>query len=597
MNTIPESIGSSESMRSVVLPRPEDWSRFRIGLLVLALVFCLHLAFMPWMVGHRLIQGLDNLILTGLKFSAGFLAFARARRDNVHTHAWRWFGAAFMLSGFGTVIWVVLQSGFGISLPFPSWADAALLCIIPTSAMALLSWPLAPEHARGRLRTALDGLVIACSVFFISWALILAPIFHAAHLSLMGKIVGLTYPMGLCVVLTILVFIGARNPSDFKGPFAFIGASILGLTIINLAFALLMLEGRYYTGHFLDLFWIPVFGLGGLAALCPHRTQSMLPLAKREQSPAWSSFLPLALPYFPGVASLIAVLFIFHRRPERMDLVLLWTGLILMLALLGRQVLAMLDIHDLSVTLDQKVRRRTERLKQLQDELSRAKRMQSLADMSAGVAHDFNNLIQLIQHGADQLELRLQTATADVIKHIAAIQSASDRAADMTRKLLASGRQQPMNIQTLHLNPLIVKLQNVLEEMLPENIVMKLKLSAEPLELESDPIQIEQVLLNLVSNARDAMPNGGAIKISTWLEDSGETLGLFACIEVADNGSGIPPEVIDRVFEPFFTTKELGRGTGLGLSTVWGIVTQSGGNIDLKSELGKGSTFTVKLPI
>ena len=261
--------------------------------------------------------------------------------------------------------------------------------------------------------------------------------------------------------------------------------------------------------------------------------------------------------------------------------------------------------HFVAVKEDITERKRAEEERAtLQEQLRQSQKMEAIGQLAGGVAHDFNNLLTVIK-GYSQLSLN-ETKESDPLRgNIEEIKKASDRAADLTRQLLAFSRRQIMEAKVLDLNALLQNLDKMLRRIIGEDIELVTSLGENLGTVKADPGQIEQVIINLAVNAKDAMPKGGRLTIetaNTELDDSyarahvAVTPGPYVMIAVSDTGTGMPPEVRDRVFEPFFTTKGKGKGTGLGLSTVYGIVKQSGGNIWIYSESGKGTTLKIYLP-
>jgi PAS domain S-box-containing protein len=242
--------------------------------------------------------------------------------------------------------------------------------------------------------------------------------------------------------------------------------------------------------------------------------------------------------------------------------------------------------------------------KQLEAQVLQMQKMESIGRLAGGIAHDFNNLLTVII-GNTGMASELLPPNHPALEDLQAIQAASQRAAGLTHQLLAFARKQILEPRVISLNGLIVDMDKLLRRLIREDIELVTLPAADLWQVKVDPGQIEQVLVNLVVNARDAMPNGGQLTIemrNVVLDDSyirshiSIIPGSYVMLAVSDTGVGMSPEVQARLFEPFFTTKEPGKGTGLGLATCYGIVKQSGGNIWVYSEVGHGTTVKVYLP-
>jgi len=240
----------------------------------------------------------------------------------------------------------------------------------------------------------------------------------------------------------------------------------------------------------------------------------------------------------------------------------------------------------------------------LEDQFRQAQKMEAVGRLAGGVAHDFNNLLMAILGYGELLRRRL-TGQEACLEDLREIEAAAQRAAALTRQLLALSRQQVMNPKVLDLNTVIVEMDKMLRRLIGEDIDLKTVPAAELWRVKADAGQVEQIVMNLVVNARDAMAGGGKLTIETanvTLEADcigGQAefkSGAYVMLAVTDTGTGMDAEVRSRIFEPFYTTKPTGEGTGLGLSTVHGIVTQSGGHIEVYSEVGHGTTFKVYFP-
>jgi signal transduction histidine kinase len=240
----------------------------------------------------------------------------------------------------------------------------------------------------------------------------------------------------------------------------------------------------------------------------------------------------------------------------------------------------------------------TDRLR-AQEELQRAYRMESIGKLAGGIAHDFNNVLTAVIGFAELARGRVQDETT--LHYIDGIIQAAERAANLNRQLLAYARRQVIQLSPLNLDVWLQNTLDILRRVLPENISLQTEVDPKLSAIQGDPNLLLQIVLNLVVNARDAMPNGGMIRITLQnktLRQPHQTVpaGRYVALSVADTGSGVPPEVLPHIFEPFFSTKPIGQGTGMGLAAVQGAVQQLGGFIEVQTELGKGTCFTVYFP-
>ena len=240
---------------------------------------------------------------------------------------------------------------------------------------------------------------------------------------------------------------------------------------------------------------------------------------------------------------------------------------------------------------------------ELEARLFEAEKLETIGRLAGGVAHDFNNMLTAIA-GHAELAQRHLSAEHPAADHIEQIVSAAMSAAGLTRQLLAFSRKQMVRPRALDVNAVVSDVERMLRRVIPEHIEVRLELDPDAGTVRMDASQLEQIVLNLAVNARDAMPSGGRLRIATGRVSLGaeraSSLGLapgaYVSLRVSDSGTGIADDVRGRIFEPFFTTKETGKGTGLGLATVLGVVEQNGGAIELHTELDRGTRFEVLLP-
>lgn len=243
---------------------------------------------------------------------------------------------------------------------------------------------------------------------------------------------------------------------------------------------------------------------------------------------------------------------------------------------------------------------------EMEAQLRQAQKMEAVGQLTGGIAHDFNNELSVIQLNAELLEQVLEDADPQVREDLQAIRNAARRAARTTAQLLGFSRQAPLEVRETDLGRLVREMERLIRRAVTERIRVEVACPEDLSRARVDPRAIEQTLLNLVTNARDAMEEGGVLRIQVQEVDLDAAYarrhpyvapGPYIRITVEDTGKGIPPEIRDRVFEPFFTTKPVGSGTGLGLSMVYGLVKQQGGHTHLLSEMGKGTTVELNFPV
>jgi nitrogen-specific signal transduction histidine kinase len=240
--------------------------------------------------------------------------------------------------------------------------------------------------------------------------------------------------------------------------------------------------------------------------------------------------------------------------------------------------------------------------KKIEDQLRQSQKMEAVGRLAGGVAHDFNNLLGIVTACSELLRSRVD---ANGLEYVDNIREAAKRGASLTRQLLAFSRRQPVQNQLLDVNERLKEVSKLLRPLMGDDVEIVLLPRSSSAIVEADPGQLDQVVMNLAVNSRDAMPHGGKLIIETGVFDFDEgfarehppmTAGRYVMVAISDNGTGMDEATRSRIFEPFFTTKEIGKGSGLGLATAYGIIKQSGGHVWVYSEPGHGTTFKIYLP-
>ncbi|MFC3643440.1 PAS domain-containing hybrid sensor histidine kinase/response regulator [Aquibium oceanicum] len=265
---------------------------------------------------------------------------------------------------------------------------------------------------------------------------------------------------------------------------------------------------------------------------------------------------------------------------------------------------ASLELQELNRTLATRVAEAVEERMAAESALRQAQKMEAVGQLTGGIAHDFNNMLAVVLSGLNLLEKRLSRGETDVQSYVDAARDAANRASKLTQRLLAFSRQQPLSPQPLNANRMVSEMSEILRRTLGETIQLETVLAGGLWRTKADANQLENAIINLAVNARDAMPDGGRLTIETancHLDDTyaaqhAVSPGQYVMVAVTDTGAGMSSDILAKAFEPFFTTKGVGKGTGLGLSQVFGFVKQSDGHIKIYSELGHGTTVKIYLP-
>jgi len=457
----------------------------------------------------------------------------------------------------------------------------------------LLGWPLSTQGRGERGKQALDGIIFAVALFFILWAVAWGDLFHQSHGPLAGKLLDLTFPAIYDLLAATCLYLSLRNPGSLRGPLGWVTLGVFLSFGQSLLWGYLSLGGGYHPGHLLEGFsyLIPVMKLAAPFSPRPVGT------ARRASDVEDHSILGSLLPYLPFGPALVIGIHRLLAGPRPGDVLLVWLAMVMVILLLVRQFVSVRDLHLFSRELERRVLERTRDLENSQAALVRTQRMNLLATLGAGLAHDFNNMLGAVCNYSEMAIMEAEEGGADLPGHLAKIHGLSRKAADLASHLMEFGRNAERSPEAFDLGVKVEDLGPMLRSLLPRSVSLSIQAWPEPLPFRGDARQYEQILVNLVCNARDALPGGGAIRIHVEPGPEPSSEAPWGRLVVADTGKGMAPEVMERIFDPFYTTKPTGEGTGLGLASVKSILDGCGGRIAVESEVGAGTVFTLLFPL
>ncbi|MBK9795892.1 MAG: HAMP domain-containing histidine kinase [Holophagaceae bacterium] len=527
--------------------------------------------------------------LVALFYLAGFAAARRARKGGPEALGWKILAASLLAN---SLIQASRIPAF-LGQPLPALARNASILVQVLVALllvgTLLAWSLTPRTRFDRVRHGLDGLLFALSVFFILWGLVLGPVFLNDRFPLLDRLLWVGTFLVYDLLLGLAIYFGLAEPSRFRGPLGWLSLAFLLACLHNFNWLLGVLSGTPLFQLTLGplVYTVPLAYLA--AALSPRPVDP-------EPSPPDQVRIIHVLPYLPVIgATTLGVWMLITGGGLSHRLSLVWISLSLVIVLLVRQYFALRDFFTLSQHLELRVAERTQALEEAQAMLLRTERMKSLATLGAGLSHDLNNVLCAIQSRAELVLMDVDEAKVPDRKDLVRMQEATQLATTMSRRLMNLGRQEEAHPQALDLAGELVAMQPLLQLLLPRNQLLELENATAVTPFLGTKGMLEQILVNLVSNARDAMPSGGRITLRIGAPGP-EDGAKGPLLEVEDSGTGIPEELQGRLFEPFFTTKPVGKGTGLGLMSVKALLQKSGGQITFTSQAGRGTTFQVRLP-
>jgi signal transduction histidine kinase len=476
--------------------------------------------------------------------------------------------------------------------PVPNLMYWLQVSVLPCIAGCLELWPLGRMGRASARRALLDSLLFGVALFFLFWQIGLRDYWRFAG---PGRWASAAIVAGFLASAALFSFWVYRTHGANRvpsGPVAWIGLfCFLGALNNVLTFAAL-LKGTYGDGSWLHWLILLTLAIPGFAAIDEREIRGLE--TRTDRFAARSKFWTL-LPYTPIIASLVLMFWQVSTLRGALD----WRAMLLVslvvVLLLWRQYLSMEDLQRFSLRLESKVKERTESLEKAQALLLSTERLNTMATLGAGMAHDLKNHMGIVRNFAILVATEVAEGRPVDPEDLACIQKAADEAGKMAQQLMAFGREEAES-SDFELNQRVGALVDTFRAALPPVITLQVETAATPLFLHGDPSCIDHILANLIFNARDAIPNRGTIRILLWGERSGDG-SPSACIRVEDNGLGMSRETLGRIGEPFFTTKAPGEGTGLGLASVKALVGEMAGDFSVESRLGSGTVFTLRFRV
>ncbi|BDU72813.1 hypothetical protein METEAL_19870 [Mesoterricola silvestris] len=500
--------------------------------------------------------------------------------------AWGFLGASALADTANLAL--AALAALGLPPPLEGLTSALNLATGALVVVGVLSFPR-PRERRGRgKRQFLDSLIFATSLLLLLWVMGVQTSLRSAGTG-MGFRVFLAY-LNAALLGGGVVYITSGHLGRARGAFGWLAASALAWLASLTLWTLWGLPPRVNREG-----WIVIAGLiplcQGLAAWTPHSVDGGDP---RTEGP-WRFFR--SLPYLPMAAGIAALSWILAWRPEAVTRETFGIFLILVVFLVLRMLQAIRDLQASNTHLEQRVAQRTQALERAQETLLRTERMNTLATLGAGLTHDLNNLLGALRGSAELLHAHLEQGQEPSRRDVQRIIDISEKASQTTQRLMNFGRrgETPRGSTARDIAEALAASREIMRMLLPDTITLSLGIDPATCPALVETATLEQVLVNLVSNAKDAMPQGGAVAIRLFSGTTAEGASA-AILEVSDTGHGISPEVQESIFDPFFTTKPEGKGTGLGLASVRALMRAQNGTVDVVSFPGKGTTFRLAFP-
>lgn len=548
-------------------------------------------------------------------FGVAVSCFRVSRRLADHERqAWVYFGLGCLVYGAGEINWSIYTLLLDVATPLTTLGDLAYFSF-PLLYILGIWYYRPPTRSTGATFVQVGNLGITFSAVLLAYLILFHGLLRAntdADLSSVVILLGiLSVSAAFFALINVLLYLWGR--ARLVMLFILIGLATFSATDIHLTYEIL--KGQYsiidpisvlYLIAFAILFWAAF----EQALLQEQSATGEVAAVIEERGKQWATLLPPfavagvlgiavanraeldmeLLPYAAGALALFVVSLAVQS----------WSGFRIESRLRIQAQVSETELQHVNLELRESI----EMQARIEEELRNSQRMEALGKLTGGVAHDFNNLLAVIIGNLELAQQSSRTA-ADVREFLDEASDAADRGSALTQSLLSFSRVQTLSPQTIDVGALLLKMKGMLERILSDNIEISIDAAEHRWHCVADPIQIENAVLNLSINARDAMPDGGALTIEVsnvtlneaFVDDHPEAqTGSFVAISVRDTGAGMSSEVLSRVFEPFFTTKEVGAGTGLGLSMVYGFAKQSQGHVMIDSEEGIGTEVRLYLP-
>ncbi len=535
-----------------------------------------------------------NLLNTLVFAHASRLAYRRSLGNPGSGSTWRYLAIAFFVQMVAQAYALGFALRMGRVAEFPSLGDLAALATLAFVGMGLAAWPRRHRTGSEPLQKSLDALGMGLALVFLGWGVALEPQFRPSGIPALLKSANLLFLALTASILGFIFYLALDQWGRLRGTLGWLGGAFIAALAQILIQVPLGLAGAYYLGHPVDLLVLLAGVLMLMATLDPSDPAD-------HTSPGWAGWLndrtlSLLGPALPTLVCLPLGLGFLIFSPTRWDRTLIALGTALSCLMVVRMVLALKDLRAFSQELDRRVRERTRDLEEAQGLLLRTERLNGLASLGAGLAHDLKNLLGVMKNYAVLVGQDLQEGRPIQPADLKAIQQAAEQAGALANQLMAFGREDVEGETSFDLRERLKHLISMLRAALPAYISLEVRLPPGPLVLPGDPTRMDQVIVNLVLNARDAIDGSGRILVEAQpCTLAGGRAG--ALLVISDSGCGMSEEVQGRIFEPFYTTKPAGTGTGLGLASVRSLLQLMEGEIEVHSVVGRGTTFLLRLPL